>query len=91
MQNPLETNMTEYICSLTNQPTTDPVVSTRSGHIFDKYAIEKHLDSELICPITNKPLTPNDLVPLTGIFLYKKFLAYFSSQRAFKGEEKCRF
>lgn len=84
MQNPLETHMTEYICALTNQPTTDPVVSTRSGHIFDKSAIEKHLDSESVCPVTNKPLTQNDLVPLTGIFLHSKFLAYLYSQRAFK-------
>jgi len=59
--------MTEYICSFTNQATNNPVVSTKSGHIFDKEAIETHLSENSVCPITNKPLTQADLIPLNGI------------------------
>jgi len=57
--------MSEHICAFTNRPAVDPVVSTISGHIFDRSAIEQHLESESVCPITNKPLTKDDLIPLT--------------------------
>lgn len=63
--------MSDYICSLTQQPATSPVVSTKSGHIFEKSAIEQHLETESKCPVTNEPLTKDDLVPLKcTLFFY---------------------
>lgn len=54
--------MSFNICSITGTVAEIPVVSLKSGHIFDKRVIEKHLSINTTCPSTNQPLTINDLM-----------------------------
>lgn len=50
---------------VSGQPPEEPVVS-KTGHIFERRLIEKHISTEGNCPITKEPLSVEDLVSLKG-------------------------
>ena len=54
-------------CSMTGTTLSQPMVSSKSGHLFEKSAIEKHLSTFPYCPITNQPLEPTDLVEVVCV------------------------
>ena len=73
--------MTSYFtCTLSGNPIEEePVVSIKTGHIFEKRLILKlislkfffkitnylrHIDAFGTCPITNQELTTKDLIPI---------------------------
>lgn len=39
-------------CAISGNLLEDPVVSKKSGHIFERSLIEKHIESMQECPIT---------------------------------------
>ncbi|MED6136728.1 hypothetical protein PIB30_058491 [Stylosanthes scabra] len=51
-------------CSISGKVAEDPVVSKKSGLLFEKRLIEKHIADFGKCPITGQPLTLDDLVPV---------------------------
>uniref|UniRef100_A0A7S2STX6 Pre-mRNA-processing factor 19 n=1 Tax=Rhizochromulina marina TaxID=1034831 RepID=A0A7S2STX6_9STRA len=53
-------------CSISGEVPTDPVVSAKSGHLFEKSLIDKYLQSEDKCPVTGEPLTAADLIPVVA-------------------------
>ncbi len=61
------TNFT-YLVSIavSGQVPTDPVVSKKSGHVFEKRLVEKFIDAEGKCPATGEPLTSDDLLPIVS-------------------------
>jgi pre-mRNA-processing factor 19 len=51
------------ICSISGEAAGEPVVSIKSGHVFEKRLILKYLENNNgLCPITHEPLSPQDLV-----------------------------
>jgi len=56
--------MSLYYCSITNEAAEVPVVSTKSGHIYERRIIEKYINANQNCPITNQPLTSEDIVEI---------------------------
>lgn len=54
-------------CTLSGEVPQEPVVSKKSGHIFEKRLILKALSESPECPVTQQPLTPEDLVPLQNM------------------------
>ena len=58
--------MSLYYCSITNEPAEVPVVSTKSGHIYERRIIKKYINANQNCPITNQPLTSEDIVDIQG-------------------------
>jgi pre-mRNA-processing factor 19 len=48
-------------CAISGQECTEPVVS-KYGHFFEKRLIHKHLEEQSQCPITDQPLTAEDLI-----------------------------
>lgn len=56
--------MSWNICALSGNPIEDPVVSKKTGHLFEKRMISKYIESTGECPISHQPLTLDDLVPL---------------------------
>lgn len=54
--------MSISVCALTGQPLKKPVVSSKTGHLYEKEVIEKHLNSFPYCPITNQPMSLTDLI-----------------------------
>lgn len=58
--------MSLSICALTGQPLKQPVLSTKTGHLYEKEIIEKHLSSFPYCPLTNQPMQLSDLIDVAG-------------------------
>ena len=57
--------MSVTTCALSGQTLKVPVVSIKSGHIFEKDLIQKHLLNTGQCPITGQDLNPStDLIEL---------------------------
>lgn len=51
------------LCMISGQTPEEPVVS-KTGYVFEKRLIEKHIQNYGICPISGEVLTLNDLFPL---------------------------
>lgn len=52
-----------FVCSLTGQPITDPVVTPR-GVLYERKSIEAYLETTQTCPVDGLPLTTADLIPV---------------------------
>lgn len=51
-------------CALSGETLSVPVVSTKSGHVFEKSLIEKHILNTGQCPLTGVDLSIHDFIPL---------------------------
>ena len=51
-------------CSISGSVPEQPVVSTKSGHLFEKRLVEKYVKETGKCPVTNESLSLDDLMPL---------------------------
>jgi pre-mRNA-processing factor 19 len=52
------------LCSISGQAAEVPVVSLRSGLVFESRLISKYLREKGTCPITGEALAAEDLLPL---------------------------
>lgn len=44
--------MSWNFCAISGEQLVEPVVSRKSGHVFEKRVIEKHITSTGKCPLT---------------------------------------
>nr|BAN64415.1 WD domain, G-beta repeat containing protein [Babesia bovis] len=51
------------ICSISGVQPEEPCIS-KTGYVFERKLIEKHLQESQTCPATGKPLTVDDLIPI---------------------------
>ncbi|KDP33313.1 hypothetical protein JCGZ_12862 [Jatropha curcas] len=51
-------------CSISGEVPEEPVVSKKSGLLYEKRLIEMHISDYGKCPITGEPLTMDDIVPV---------------------------
>ena len=51
------------VCSISGYPPEEPVVS-KDGYIFERRLIERMISETGLCPITNTPLSMEDLRPV---------------------------
>jgi SUMO ligase MMS21 Smc5/6 complex component len=58
--------MSINVCSITGQPLSRPVVSRKTGHLYEKETIEKHLTAFPYCPVTNQPMQLSDLIDVAS-------------------------
>ncbi len=54
------------LCSISGEVPVVPVVSIKSGHVFEKSLIEKHLQVTGTCPVTKEELSVADLIAING-------------------------
>lgn len=57
--------MSAMACSISGAPLTLGVVSSKTGHLYEKSTILHYLALHGSCPHTGIPLAPSDLVELT--------------------------
>lgn len=53
------------VCAISGYPPEEPVIS-RDGYIFEKRLIQSVISETGMCPVTNAPLSPDDLRPVLG-------------------------
>ncbi|XP_050120425.1 pre-mRNA-processing factor 19-like [Malus sylvestris] len=51
-------------CALSGEVPEEPVVSKKSGLLFEKRLIERHISEYGKCPVTGEPLTADDIIPV---------------------------
>ncbi|KAF5841040.1 pre-mRNA-processing factor 19-like protein [Dunaliella salina] len=51
-------------CAISGNVPDQPVVSNKSGHLFEKKLVEKYVRETGKCPITGEPLALEDLLPV---------------------------
>eukprot|EP00665_Eupelagonemidae_sp_cell47_P009520 gene9519-4415_t len=51
-------------CAMSGSAPEKPVVSQKSGHLFERSLIEKYIENTGKCPVTGEPLEASDLLPL---------------------------
>ncbi|KAH3668914.1 hypothetical protein OGAPHI_002669 [Ogataea philodendri] len=52
------------ICSISNTPAEEPVVSPKSGHVFEKRVVEKYIQQQGKDPISGESLSVDELIPV---------------------------
>lgn len=67
--------VTDYLLGafsvVSGEPPQEPVFSPKSGHVFERRLIEKYLDDHRKCPITDEPLSFDELIPVKSKFCLK--------------------
>lgn len=58
---------TFLLCSISKKTAECPVVCTKTGLVFEKSTIEKHIDINGTCPITGEKIDAQDLVQIRSI------------------------
>lgn len=61
----LSGNIMSLVCAISGYPPEEPVLS-RDGYIFEKRLIESVISETGMCPVTNAPLSADDLRPVLG-------------------------
>ncbi|RXH78413.1 hypothetical protein DVH24_001931 [Malus domestica] len=51
-------------CALSGEVPEEPMVSKKSGLLFEKRLIERHISEYGKCPVTGEPLTADDIIPV---------------------------
>jgi pre-mRNA-processing factor 19 len=59
--------MSLSVCAISGKPLQNPVLSIKTGHLYEKEVIEKHLSSFPYCPLTNQPMQISDLIDIARI------------------------
>jgi pre-mRNA-processing factor 19 len=54
--------MSALVCSLSGNPIIEGAISIKTGHLYEKSTILKHIKAFGTCPHTNQPLSNTDLV-----------------------------
>ena len=49
--------MSVTTCALSGQPLLNPVVCTKTGHVFERDLIKKHIEATGQCPLTGQDLS----------------------------------
>jgi len=51
-------------CSISGEIPQEPVVSKKTGHLYEKRIIEKYINAEGKCPISGNDMSSDDLLPV---------------------------
>jgi hypothetical protein len=59
--------MSALVCSLSGNPIIEGTISIKTGHLYEKSTILKHVKAFGTCPHTNQPLSNTDLVDVQNL------------------------
>jgi pre-mRNA-processing factor 19 len=51
-----------FFCAISGEPPQDPVVSAKSGHVYERRLITKYIAENGTDPMTGEKLEENDLI-----------------------------
>mmetsp|Transcript_20204 Transcript_20204/g.36620 ORF Transcript_20204/g.36620 Transcript_20204/m.36620 type:complete len:503 (+) Transcript_20204:84-1592(+) len=56
--------MSTIVCAISGHAPEEPVFALKTGYVYEKRLIQKHLDSAGKCPVTKEDLSKDDLVDM---------------------------
>lgn len=56
--------MSTIVCAISGQAPEEPVFSSKTGHVYEKRLIVKHIQSAGKCPVTKEDLSQDDVVDM---------------------------
>ena len=51
-----------FFCAISGEPPQDPVISTKSGHVYERRLVQKYITENGTDPVTGEKLEESDLV-----------------------------
>jgi len=51
-----------FFCAISGEPPQDPVISTKSGHVYERRLVQKYITENSTDPVTGEQLEESDLV-----------------------------
>jgi pre-mRNA-processing factor 19 len=72
-----------FFCAISGEPPQDPVISTKSGHVYERRLVQKYIAENGTDPVTGEKLEESDLVSVKAS-TYLPFLECDHAQ-LFKG------
>ncbi len=51
-----------FFCAISGEPPQDPVVSAKSGHVYERRLVQKYISENGTDPVTGEKLEESDLV-----------------------------
>lgn len=68
-----------FFCAISGEPPQDPVVSTKSGHVYERRLITKYITDNGTDPITGEKLDESDLVTVKASeYLIRRYVDVYS-------------
>jgi len=63
-----------FFCGISGEPPQDPVVSSKSGHVYERRLIQKYITENGTDPLTGEKLEENDLITVkASTCIYRRF------------------
>jgi len=56
--------MSTIVCAISGQAPEEPVFSTKTGHVYEKRLIIKHIQSAGKCPVTKEEISVDDVIDM---------------------------
>jgi pre-mRNA-processing factor 19 len=64
-----------FFCAISGEPPQDPVVSVKSGHVYERRLVQKYITENGTDPVTGEKLEESDLVSVkAGAYEYEPVL-----------------
>ena len=51
-----------FFCAISGEPPQDPVISTKSGHVYERRLVQKYITENGTDPVTGEKLEESDLI-----------------------------
>lgn len=64
-----------FFCAISGEPPQEPVVSSKSGKVFEKRLIVKYINENGTDPTTGEKLEETDLISIKAGMYFKSLLA----------------
>lgn len=68
-----------FFCSISGEPPQDPVVSQKSGHVYERRLILKYITENGTDPITGEKLEEGDLITVKASTCCRLMLLSYAS------------
>ena len=65
-----------FFCAISGEPPQDPVVSSKSGHVYERRLILKYIQENGTDPVTGEKLEKSDLVDGQAGKYYTPWMVY---------------
>lgn len=69
-----------FICSISQSPTANPVLSLKSQHVFDSQLLESYVNTHAKDPINSEHMTLDDIVPIKPLLANTSHSAQITQQ-----------